>query len=314
MTSRAILANIVSPLVGGFVVQSMGWRWTQWIIAIIAIVFYFPVVFTRETYAKVILQRRSVKLGQGGPACSTMTLSQSIRHFVTVLITRPIHMLFTETIVTLVCLYNGFIFGLFYTFVVACPWVYETHYGFNMSEQSLSFLGLVIGSVTASIPLILMDRYLYQPRLRKFRAEHASDEQFPPENRLFPAMVGCFILPASLFAFAWTVRAGVHWICPIILQSVTILSCLLVYASVSLYMLDTYGPLYGASASGAAMLSRYTLSAAFPLFSLQMYKALGVAWATSLLAFCTLAMAPIPFLFMHYGVAIRSRTKYETSG
>jgi len=77
--------------------------------------------------------------------------------------------------------------------------------------------------------------------------------------------------------------------------------------------MDAYGPLYGASAAGAAMLSRYTLSAVFPLFALKLYKTLGVGWATSLLAFCTLAMAPIPWLFWRFGGGIREKSKYETS-
>ena len=61
------------------------------------------------------------------------------------------------------------------------------------------------------------------------------------------------------------------------------------------------------------MLTRYLFSAAFPLFALQLYRGLGVAWATSLLAFCTLAMAPIPWLFWRCGERLRGKTKYETS-
>ncbi|GAB0138427.1 hypothetical protein EsDP_00006662 [Epichloe bromicola] len=38
-------------------------------------------------------------------------------------------------------------------------------------------------------------------------------------------------------------------------------------------------------------------AAAFPSFALQMYKALGVGWATSLLGFIAVAMAPIPCRF-----------------
>ncbi|KAK3105508.1 hypothetical protein LTR53_018300, partial [Teratosphaeriaceae sp. CCFEE 6253] len=116
------------------------------------------------------------------------------------------------------------------------------------------------------------------------------------------------MLPACLFLFAWTVRPSIHWIVPIIFQGFAALASLLIYASANLYMMDAYGPLYGASAAGAAMLSRYTLSAAFPLFSLQLYRSLGVGWATSLLAFCTLAMAPIPWLFFRAGAKIRAKS------
>lgn len=91
------------------------------------------------------------------------------------------------------------------------------------------------------------------------------------------------------------------------------MNSVVIYASSNLFMMDAYGPLYGASAAGAAMLSRYTLSAAFPLFSLQMYESLGVGWATSILAFFTMGLAPIPWMFSRYGQKIRMATKYETS-
>jgi DHA1 family multidrug resistance protein-like MFS transporter len=270
--------------------------------------FYIPILFTKETYKKVILLRRAEREGVHRPRTP---INEAVKHFVTTLILRPVHMLVTEPIVTLVCTFNGFMFGLIYTFVVASPWVFEHYYGFDMIAQSLSFLGLIIGTITAPFPLVLLDLYIYQPKLAEFRK--TSLERFPAEYRLFPAMIGSGILPTSLFLFAWTARPDIHWICPIIFQGLSIHSSLLIYASANLFMLDAYGPLYGASASGAAMLSRYSLSAAFPLFSLQMYRALGVGWATSILAFCTLAMAPIPWLFWKYGDILRRKSKYEMS-
>jgi membrane-bound ClpP family serine protease len=99
---------------------------------------------------------------------------------------------------------------------------------------------------------------------------------------------------------------------PILFQGVAMLSCLLIYAGANLFMLDAYGPLYGASASVAMMFSRYFVSFLFPLFSLRMFKQLGVGWATSLLAVLMLLMAPIPWAFWIYGERIRKRSRYET--
>jgi MFS transporter, DHA1 family, multidrug resistance protein len=42
-----------------------------------------------------------------------------------------------------------------------------------------------------------------------------------------------------------------------------------------------------------------------------MYNRLGVAWATSLLAFLTLAMAPVPVLFYLYGKKIRELSRFS---
>lgn len=75
-------------------------------------------------------------------------------------------------------------------------------------------------------------------------------------------------------------------------------------------MLDLYGPLYGASAMAANGLTRYLGGAVFPLFTFQMYEALGIAWATSLLAFIGLALLPIPFVFFRFGPKIRNSSHY----
>lgn len=124
-------------------------------------------------------------------------------------------------------------------------------------------------------------------------------------------MLGSIILPSGLFLFAWSTHYALHWIIPIVAQAITLFGSIQVYVSASLYMVDTYGPLYGASAAGASSLSRYTLGTVFPLFTLQMFGRLGTGWATSLLGFCAVAMAPIPWVFYRWGPALRARSKYE---
>ncbi|KAK5938339.1 hypothetical protein PMZ80_009309 [Knufia obscura] len=310
---------VLGPLIGGFLVELKGWRWTQWTTLFFIVAFYVPTFFTRETYKKTILQRRAKRQGLVYPTAQR-TASETIKYFTTTLFLRPIHMILTEPIVTLVCLYNGFMFGLLYAMVVASPWIFQHYYNFDLTGQSLSFLGLIIGTLLAPVPLVIIDLYMYQPRLKRWKASQQPSNQditgesrFPPENRLFPAMLGSFLLPASLLAFAWTARPSIHYIVPIIFQGLSILFSLIIYASANLFMLDAYGPLYGASAAGAAMLSRYSLSAAFPMFALQMYKGLGVGWATTILACCTAAMAPIPWCFWKWGEGLRGRMKYESS-
>lgn len=41
-----------------------------------------------------------------------------------------------------------------------------------------------------------------------------------------------------------------------------------------------------------------------------MYDKLGYQWATSLLAFLTVAMMPFPWLFFKYGKALRAKSKF----
>jgi len=41
-----------------------------------------------------------------------------------------------------------------------------------------------------------------------------------------------------------------------------------------------------------------------------MYEKLGYQWASSLLAFLTVAMLPFPFIFFWYGKRIRQSSRY----
>ena len=42
------------------------------------------------------------------------------------------------------------------------------------------------------------------------------------------------------------------------------------------------------------------------------YDRLGIAWATSLLGFLSLAMLPIPWILFKYGSQIRKKSKFDT--
>jgi hypothetical protein len=53
--------------------------------------------------------------------------------------------------------------------------------------------------------------------------------------------------------------------------------------------------------------------AVFPLFGLQMYHKLGNQWATSLLAFLTVAMMPFPYIFFKYGKKIRGKSRFASA-
>ena len=68
--------------------------------------------------------------------------------------------------------------------------------------------------------------------------------------------------------------------------------------------------MFAASAIAANTFVRSLFGAAFPMFATAMYRRLGVAWATSLLGFLTVAMAPVPLLFFFYGERVRGWSRY----
>ncbi|EEY21974.1 conserved hypothetical protein [Verticillium alfalfae VaMs.102] len=88
---------------------------------------------------------------------------------------------------------------------------------------------------------------------------------------------------------------------------------LLVFTGIFTFLVDAY-PLYAASVLAANAFVRCMFAAAFPLFGNQMYEALGYPWASSLLAFLTVAMLPFPYIFFRYGKRIRGTSRFATQG
>lgn len=81
-----------------------------------------------------------------------------------------------------------------------------------------------------------------------------------------------------------------------------------------MYKNDVYLAEYGASALAADTIIRYLFSAATPLFTVQMVDTLGFHWAMSLLAFITILLAPVPWLTLRWGPALRAKSRYIKMG
>ncbi|KAK8179066.1 major facilitator superfamily domain-containing protein [Phyllosticta citribraziliensis] len=315
------LGPAFGPLLGGFVVEGKDWRWTQWVILFFVVAFLTPAFFMSETYKKQILKTRAKKQqGRGAELQRTETAAsraskaaQGIQVVLMNTLGRPVHMLFTEPIIGLFSLYVAFIFGVQYAFFESSAYVFETFYGFSLGSQGLTFLGLaagcLIGFTTITANSILFD---------KPRSAHAQPLRTgynpPPEFTLYIAYPGTVMLPIALFLFGWTAQYRVHWIVPIIGEALFGTANLLIFMACTAYLMNTYGPQYGASAMAACSLLRYILGAVFPLFILQMYENLGTGWATSLLGFVTVAMAVIPWCFMRWGSHLRSKSQYPCEG
>ena len=91
------------------------------------------------------------------------------------------------------------------------------------------------------------------------------------------------------------------------------------------YLVDAYLMLYvrtifcllpmltcrsAASAIAANTFLRSLAAAVFPLFSMYMFKALGVNWAGTLLGCVAAILVPIPIVFYRYGRKIREKSKF----
>lgn len=272
-------------------------------------------LFVPETYHPVLLRNKARKLrketGDERWKAAMEKTNKSISRTIAYSLLRPAQLLIFEPMVLNLCLFSAILLGILYLFFGAFPLVFEGNHGFTLSQTGMSFLGIFVGMVLGSFTDPIWHKN-YQ-RLIKQREERTGEVGgSEPEYRLPPAIAGALLVPAGLFMFAWTTYSSVPWIVPIIGSTIFGTGTLLVFSGVFTFLVDAY-PLYAASALAANSFARSSFGAVFPLFGVQMYHKLGDQWATSLLAFLTVAMMPFPYLFFKYGKKIRGRSRFATA-
>ena len=131
-----------------------------------------------------------------------------------------------------------------------------------------------------------------------------------PETRLPHLIILSWLVPIGLFWFAWTALPPTHWISGILAGVPFGLGLVTLFLGITSYLTDCYGR-YAASALAANAVLRSLFGAGFPLFATAMYDKLGAPWATTLLGFLALAMAPLPWVFYHFGPRLRAISKFH---
>lgn len=92
---------VYGPIIGGFVFQYLGWRWTNWIVLIIGGAVLVLVTSIKETYAPAILKKRAARRRKETQNAKWWTRYDNGVGFSSVLranLRRPFVMLFTEPI------------------------------------------------------------------------------------------------------------------------------------------------------------------------------------------------------------------------
>ncbi|KAF2428853.1 multidrug resistance protein-like protein [Tothia fuscella] len=305
----AVCGPVLGPLVGGFAAQAKGWTWTIWELTwASSFAFVFLFFFLPETSSANILYRRTARLraktGDKKLTCEAelQATDMSRNELIKMCLVRPFTLNFTEPMVFLLNLYIALIYGLLYIWFESFPLVFIGIYKFSLGKLGLAFLGILIGVFVALGPFFwYLHRYL-EPKFN-------DKGELKPEERLPAACVGAFFVPICLFWFGWSARADIHWIMPIIGSSFFSVAGLLLFNSVLNYLTDAY-PDYVASVLAGNDLFRSAFGAGFPLFATAMYKNLGVDWASSTLAFLSIAFIPIPFVLYKYGERLRRMSKH----
>lgn len=308
----SFLGPVVGPIIGGFVAEKKGWPFLMWVNLMWYGVLYPLVCLCPETYKPIILRTRARK--RGITVITKKFTWDYTKKVLAFFLIKPIEMLMVEPIVTVLLIYIAFIFAVLFGFFEAFPIIFVGIYGMSDGIAGLPFLSVGVGLVLGIVVYTLIDYFVVYPKnadgTRGKRDEEGNLVADVPESKMFVGKIGAVCLPVSLFWLAWTAKPSVHWAAPVMAGVPFGFGMILVFLSCVLYFAFCFPPMSVASAMAANSLLRYLLASAFPLFTVQMYERLHVNWATSLFAFISLAMVPLPWIFERYGPQLRARSKY----
>lgn len=297
-----------APVIGGFVSETIGWRWVNWLAFIPATVTVVGMIFlNRETNHQVLMVHKTERLRRelGRPELRSCYVDPDApvltkRQILLVGLTRPPKMLFRSAILFSVSLYIAFAYGCLYLLFNTIPIVFQGRYHWSIGTTGLVYLTLLVGYVIGLLSFsLLSDRTVVHMTT-------ANDGVYEPEMRLPDCTWFALVLPITFFWYGWSADKAVHWIVPAIGMVPFGIGIVGVWLPIQAYIVDAF-PEHAASGLAAFSVLRCTVAAFLPLAGPPMYETLGVGWASSLLGFVSVALVPIPALIYRYGKWMRTR-------
>lgn len=300
---------LLAPFIGGFITSShLGWRWTQYIPAMVGFLcFGLIVLFLEETYPPAILVQKASDLRRStlnwGIHARQDEIEIDFKELISKNFSRPMRLLFLEPIVTSLSVYMAFVYGILYLFLTAYPFVFQRVHHMTPGVGGLPFFGMITGQILSGISVLLQQPW-YNRKLT------ANNNVPVPEWRLPSVIAGGVAFAIGIFWFGWSgYKESVHWIVPTLSGLLTGFGLMSIFLQSLNYLVDAY-LMFAASAIAGNTFLRSLCGAGFPLFATYMFDGMGIEWASTLLGCIGLVLIPIPVIFYIYGEKIRAMSSY----
>ncbi|KAJ5658525.1 Major facilitator superfamily domain general substrate transporter [Penicillium longicatenatum] len=321
------------PIAGGYIIDSMGWRWMWWMIAIflgvnfILVLFFFeeskyiPSSFepssnpkdheiiqvgeddeqkteAQSTTARMsVYPRRSRKSYRERLAFMTKTNQPVIRHFY-----QPISVLFTFPAVAFTAFSYGSILAWFSANASAGSYflIYEP-YNFGPSAIGLFHLGGLVGCTLATFTANFFNDWLIVKLARR------NGGIFEPEMRLWMMIPAAVLNTIGLLVFGIGLDHGYHWMILAVGQAIFGFGFIVLADAALTYLTDCYPDILGDALiavvfvrNGLAMIIRFCFTF--------WVAGMGLQNTFILIGVIAFATAIMPILMIVYGKKSRARS------
>ncbi|KAG7530192.1 hypothetical protein FFLO_05185 [Filobasidium floriforme] len=302
----AIFGTVAAPIYAGFVDESLGPWWQEWIQMIQNGVLLVVVALTlKETRGDVKLKKRAKQIRRiTGDDRYIAEIELEARNFADLLVqssVKAIHLLITEPVLFAFGLWIAFAWFTTFVFLSVIPITFEEKKGWSHGIAGLPYIALCIG-VSIAFGVNFISERMYR------RKHEESGGKNVPEARLYLSLWLGWTLPGGLFIYSFTQYERLHWIGPcfgLVLIGSGIFS---IFNGVYDYTNDSYGQQASSGIAGQGLM-RNMLAAVGPLFASQMFHNMGSQYAGLLMALIATLLTPIPFILFKWGPTLRKRSK-----
>ncbi|GAA5969590.1 hypothetical protein JCM11641_008170 [Rhodosporidiobolus odoratus] len=311
-TFVAIFGTIAAPLYCGYIDETIGWRWIEWIHMIANGCLLIAEVFLlRETRGAKVLLDRAKKLrketGKTNIRAPMELENENVKDLLKESCTRSFKLLAREPVVLAFGLWIAYAWGITFLFLSAIPLCFQENHGWSEGNTGLAYIPLILGCFIGFGTSRWADNFYDRKR----------DENggIPiPEYRLWGAMYFAWALPAGLFIFAFTQYAFIHWIAPMIALVLILVGIYHIFNATYNYTADAY-PEYASSAIAGQGLLRNMFGASTPLFANYMLHGMhGPQYALLFLALLASLALPLPYVLFFKGEKLREKSKFASAG
>lgn len=297
----------LGPLISGYAVQNLGWRWSIWPLLCLNGLVWILLFFTfPETSGETILTRRAHQLRKRTGNQMYRSRGEikdrqfSLPALLYETLCRPVELTVMEPVLLCTNIYIAYLYGILYCFFEAFPLALQGNHGFSTGALGIAYVSGYIG-----VGITFLFFCIYNIKIVIPRFKHG---KWRPEYRMEPAFIGGLFFPASLFWFGWTTFSSVHWISPVVAFGVFLASAFLLFQGFLAYVGENF-PRYLASAYASNGLFRAAVGGAFPLFATPMFKRLTLQGGCSLLGGLAVLLIPVTVAFYIYGPKLRAASR-----
>ncbi|PSN72498.1 MFS general substrate transporter [Corynespora cassiicola Philippines] len=290
---------LFAPIVGGILAQGLGWRSTQWFLAIYGAVTVVVIIFALpETLRSTRPSPSPQPVSTGKEAAHTDLARVSTRQSVqqkTKSFLSSLRRIFLDPLIVVTWLryppvaltvyYASITFGCLYILNISIQATFAAQpYQFSTLILGLLYIPSSIGYLSASVfGGRWIDAIMHREARKAGRYDEYGKLMLRPEDRMKEnAWMAAFLWPAALIWYGWTAEKGVLWIVPMIANFFFGIGSMLIFSLAST-MLTEFMPKRASAGIAINNLVRNLCSFVGAVVAEPIIRAIGNGWLMTIL-------------------------------